>query len=185
MMRPADNETKIVRDMLNAMRDEQIAHPHPLVRNCESPIERLLAWGLVLDQSALSGDAWLVPPCPMEKLATYLGHWSMPLAITVGTNQCVVGDYRVDFLFYAKRAGHTDFWLAVECDGHDFHEKTKEQAQKDKSRDREVLALGVQTIRFTGSEIWMNPLRCADVVYGLISDYHTRIDNIGQERARA
>lgn len=44
--------------------------------------------------------------------------------------------------------------LAVECDGHDFHEKTKEQARRDKSRDRILISHGIHTIRFTGSEIF-------------------------------
>lgn len=44
--------------------------------------------------------------------------------------------------------------LAIECDGHDFHEKTKEQARRDKSRDRLLMANGIHTIRFTGSEVF-------------------------------
>lgn len=50
--------------------------------------------------------------------------------------------------------------LAVECDGHDFHERTKEQARRDKGRDRKLVAAGVQVVRFTGSEIFADPLRC-------------------------
>ena len=45
--------------------------------------------------------------------------------------------------------------IAVECDGHEFHEKTKQQAARDKARDRD---------RFTGSEIWKDPGACADEV---------------------
>ena len=52
-------------------------------------------------------------------------------------------------------------WLAIECDGHDFHERTKEQAERDRSRDRWMIANGVQVIRFTGREIWRDPEECA------------------------
>ena len=45
------------------------------------------------------------------------------------------------------------FSIVVELDGHDFHEKTKEQAQKDKDRDRSLTRAGYKIMRFTGSEI--------------------------------
>jgi very-short-patch-repair endonuclease len=67
--------------------------------------------------------------------------------------------YRADLyldLFDANRPG-----IVVECDGHDFHEKTKAQAAKDKSRDRAFQAEGYAIIHFTGSEIWNRPYNCA------------------------
>ncbi len=54
--------------------------------------------------------------------------------------------------------------LVVECDGHAFHEKTPEQARRDKSRDRELLIKGYPVMRFTGSEIYQRPLHCAEQV---------------------
>ena len=67
--------------------------------------------------------------------------------------QARVGRYRVDVLIADK--------LVIELDGHDFHEKTKEQAKRDKGRDRTLLAQGYTTIRFTGSEVWADPFSCA------------------------
>ncbi len=52
-------------------------------------------------------------------------------------------------------------YLLVECDGHDFHEKTKEQAALDKGKDRQASIDGYSTFRFTGSEIWKDPIGCA------------------------
>lgn len=63
-----------------------------------------------------------------------------------------IGKYRVDVLFVRGERK-----LVVECDGHDFHERTKEQAATDKARDRALLAMGFAVMRFTGSEIWANP----------------------------
>jgi very-short-patch-repair endonuclease len=54
--------------------------------------------------------------------------------------------------------------VAIECDGHDFHEKTKEQARKDKRRDRVFLAEGLPVLRFTGSEIHRDPTAIAKEV---------------------
>ena len=74
--------------------------------------------------------------------------------------QCPVGKYKVDFgIRYPlyNRIGNYGF-LAVECDGHDFHEKTKEQAAHDKKRDRFITSQGWQVFRFTGSEIFKDPM---------------------------
>ena len=80
--------------------------------------------------------------------------------------QCEVAGYRVDFLLAAARAnGEPPFLLAVECDGHDFHEKTKKQAARDKKRDRQLNDVGVVVYRFTGSELWRDAGQCArDVI---------------------
>jgi hypothetical protein len=46
--------------------------------------------------------------------------------------------------------------LIVEIDGHNFHEKTKEQAQNDKSRDRVLKKYGYEVIHYTGSEVYQD-----------------------------
>lgn len=80
--------------------------------------------------------------------------------------QYVVGDYRVDFCVPELR-------LAIEVDGHDFHERTKEQAAADKQRDRALAMAGYRVIRFTGSEIYADPndavVECMDVAISLNS----------------
>jgi hypothetical protein len=76
---------------------------------------------------------------------------------------------RVDFFVHAfgdwAREGgpRPPCWrrLIIECDGHDFHERTKEQAAKDRSRDRAATIAGIDVLRFTGSEIWRDPWECA------------------------
>lgn len=47
--------------------------------------------------------------------------------------------------------------IAVELDGHDFHERTKQQASRDKKRDRSLLSKGWSVIRFTGSDVIKSP----------------------------
>jgi very-short-patch-repair endonuclease len=39
-------------------------------------------------------------------------------------------------------------------------ERNKEQAAKDKSRDRELAGMGIQVMRFTGSEIHRDAAKC-------------------------
>lgn len=50
--------------------------------------------------------------------------------------------------------------IAIELDGHDFHERTKEQARRDKSRDRNFTNQGWKVLRFTGSEVYADPELC-------------------------
>ncbi|MBV2144218.1 DUF559 domain-containing protein [Falsochrobactrum sp. TDYN1] len=91
--------------------------------------------------------------------------------------QVQIGNYRVDFVLSAwtsgyvysahKRSTTEPYWrkLVIECDGHEYHERTKEQASKDRSRDRDLTNLGFDVFRFTGSELWRDPWECADQLY--------------------
>src|SRR5688572_19962442 len=72
---------------------------------------------------------------------------------------------RLDFGLVNKKTGQ--IILAIECDGHDYHERTKEQARRDRSRDRKLLAAGINTVRFTGSEIYRDAGKCAREVWAL------------------
>ncbi len=66
-------------------------------------------------------------------------------------------NYRVDF--YLEALG---VCVIVECDGHDYHERTKAQATRDKKRDREFFKHGMVVLRFTGREIHNNAEACAN-----------------------
>jgi hypothetical protein len=65
--------------------------------------------------------------------------------------------YQVDIL--AAVVGETR--VVVECDGHDWHERTKQQASYDRARDRALLRIGLPTLRFTGSDIHRDANQCA------------------------
>lgn len=62
--------------------------------------------------------------------------------------------------------------IFIECDGHDFHERTKQQAARDRRRDREVQQTGRPILRFTGSEIYADPVGCAGEVFDILGDLH-------------
>jgi hypothetical protein len=72
--------------------------------------------------------------------------------------------YRLDFVIEIN----SKYLLAIECDGHDFHDRTKQQAAYDRSRDRELLKIGIVTARFTGSEIHHSPSRCASDIWQIV-----------------
>lgn len=129
-------------------------------RRCPSRFSFHPAIGETLDgirrRAGLDGDPFALSPCP--------GRW------LAAAPQVVIGSFRVDFLILSRSGLDGVTGLAIECDGHEFHEKTKEQAARDKARDRELSALGHRVVRFTGSEIWRDPFRCADDVFDLT--YH-------------
>jgi very-short-patch-repair endonuclease len=74
--------------------------------------------------------------------------------------QAPVDRFRIDFVVEVFDG---EEWqkLAVECDGHDFHEKTRKQAARDKARDRVISMSDHAMFRFTGSEIYADPMKCA------------------------
>ena len=85
------------------------------------------------------------------------------------TPQAKIGRYRADFFIeyrltekmdWFSRPPKTDVKVVVECDGHDFHERTKRQAAHDRKRDRVMQEMGYLVYRFTGAEIYADPFRC-------------------------
>ena len=70
-------------------------------------------------------------------------------------------EFRIDFLV-KNPSGNVQ--LAIELDGHEFHEKTREQATRDRKRERQITAQGFTVLRFTGYEIVRDVGRCVDEV---------------------
>lgn len=121
---------------------------------CESPIEEIFLAAFSDPEFAFSWESSFIYNHPDSDgcLPNRIGTTEYgPLAI-----QHKIGKYRVDFAMTPAPSK----WLAIELDGHDFHERTKEQAQRDKSRDREIQAAGWHVVRFTGSEVWKSPTKC-------------------------
>jgi very-short-patch-repair endonuclease len=152
--------------------DYQLSELQP---KCENPIERLLTEALCMmftknhlcDGGHFIGDSdWMIGP-PQR-------YAEVDLKKRVGeTNfidtQVEVGKYRADIIVWRWEHMASETWLKtppviIECDGHDFHERTKEQAQRDKLRDRELQQEGYCVLRFTGSEIWRDAWACAQQV---------------------
>ena len=73
--------------------------------------------------------------------------------------------YQVDFLItiYSPENDYKKS-LIIECDGHDFHEKTKQQIAADKKRERHLQSLGYHIFRFSGSEITKDTMHCAEEI---------------------
>ena len=122
--------------------------------DCESPIEQLLS--LYLANLRMSFND-LNPFIEVSQ---------------IGNNQnitCKNGKkYRLDFYFIVKYKNQETKYYGIECDGYEFHQKTKKQVQYDNQRQRDLQNEGIEIIRFSGSEIWKNPIKCAIEVKNII-----------------
>lgn len=70
--------------------------------------------------------------------------------------QHAVGKYRVDIAVLNAATK-----LAIEVDGHDWHERTREQACSEKARERALQDAGWLVRRYAGTEVWRDSIRCA------------------------
>jgi very-short-patch-repair endonuclease len=68
--------------------------------------------------------------------------------------------------------------VVIECDGHEFHERTKEQAARDRGKDRELQRIGLNVFRYTGSEIWADAFKCAEQVLEYL---HSNLEVLGKK----
>ncbi|WP_277969291.1 endonuclease domain-containing protein [Sphingomonas echinoides] len=125
---------------------------------CESPIEKLFLAQMLHPETLAETESRLHIMCVKGGLVAYAVPPPIPGVYVYP--QITIGRYRVDFLLqYVDFNGVSQ--LIVEVDGHDFHERTKEQAQRDKARDRALVSQGYRVLRFTGSEVFADPLSVA------------------------
>jgi very-short-patch-repair endonuclease len=141
----------------------------------DSPIEQLFAAALMTvaewQSRSVSWVQQFGPDYPLEEAKHGVAMMGMPSTTAFIEKQVQVAGWRVDFLIHYPLLGAPDVdgWpvlgkLIVECDGHAYHERTKEQAARDRQRDRVAQHQGLPVFRFTGSEIWNDPVGCADEV---------------------
>jgi very-short-patch-repair endonuclease len=133
---------------------------------CESPIEALMLAGLM----------WIGDDLP-KRVEDY------PAVIGIGEAyilpQRQIGPDRVDLTVAGGyHDGEGGVRIAVECDGHDFHDRTPAQAARDKARDRRLAAAGWTVMRFTGREIVASPSACAWQVRDVFAASRARQDRL-------
>lgn len=126
--------------------------------DCESPIEQLLA--MEMFEHGIETICLYNPF--IEVIAIDKQH-----EINVENKK-----YRVDFFipveYYKKTKDgfevqkHVNF--IVEADGHEFHQKTKEQVERDNERNRTLQRNGYEVIHFSGTEIYHKTHQCVSEI---------------------
>lgn len=148
-----------------------------LIADCESPIESLFLATMLAGNCGVWEPAILADWAALRELEESLSGCSDRKSRNRKSRrlteyctgaacitQCVVRlkkTYRIDFAFFDVTRQRR---YAVELDGHDFHERTKEQAERDRSRDRALTAAGWTCLRFTGREVNRDPDVCLEQV---------------------
>lgn len=133
-----------------------------ITEGCESPIEERLALAIdVWFGLAMGAQAYFF----FDKSYEWSESAEVRFAPVSVFKQAKVGPYRVDLLLGLKGGDGPAQFIAVECDGHQFHERTKEQAAHDRARDRWMTTNNLKVLRFTGSEIFRDPLNCAGQIF--------------------
>lgn len=134
--------------------------------SCQSPIEQ--AFGAALE-TVIGGALDAYGARTKDGLIGAIPGWKAVIGCQINFGWC-----RADFALLslahhsfiemgwadaAKRVAQNV--MIVELDGHNFHERTKAQAARDRSRDRRMIEVGWLPIRFTGSEIYRDATGCA------------------------
>lgn len=127
-----------------------VAYDFERYSQCESPIEVIFAYyyDRCLAESGKNEETFYMTPQE---------------TITTDNNK----NYRVDFFLECYFYKDTEEYysnLIIECDGHEFHEKTKQQVKKRNERDYDLKLSGYDVIHFSGSEIYNEPEKCVEKV---------------------
>jgi hypothetical protein len=106
-----------------------------------SPIE--LIFGMdIFDRLYLLGRCWVYSDSEYRKLVSSLNEEDRCRSFALVSNFLIrreIGE--VDFAVFLPDLSPTQPLAVVECDGHEFHERTVEQASWDKRRDRMIQSL--------------------------------------------
>ena len=145
--------------LMGAVRERTAVYRYLMARS-QSPIENIMAAILAF---VIDGYECLRTPDLVSD-----GHF------TTVTAQASIDKYTVDFLLVVEYHGYREF-LIIECDGHDYHERTKAQATHDKQRDRALTRQGYTILRFTGSELYRDPDKCDQDIEGMLFSLVNRV----------
>lgn len=155
-----DNKDYCVVDCVNGKkinRIESCSDDFRIFQECESPIEIIMLMALEI--------------CECKRNIWDRYHYGIIISTQI---EYEIGDskYRSDITIYVDDVFNTtnknDFEIIIECDGHDFHEKTKEQVIKNNQRDYDFKCAGIEVFHFSGSEIYNKPTECADKIFDYI-----------------
>jgi very-short-patch-repair endonuclease len=123
------------------------------IDRCESFIERRFAVALLFSEQFTFVPAEGVGVVGEDRHGIVLGQ------------QVPVAGYRLDF---AMKRGEGEARIAIELDGHAYHDASPDTAERDRVRDRVLTAMGWRVIRFTGREVVRDAMTCARTAHELM-----------------
>lgn len=160
----ASAAVRVVQSLTASFEQACLSYYEELAQVCESPIEAMLGLAFLVSQRLydLGGEHEVYQLCrpadyallEKRRLQSYL------------VPQFRWQEYRIDWMI--DDALLRPQMIFVECDGHNFHNITPEQAQRDRARDRAIQAAGVPILRFTGAEIYRDAGQCANAIFDFV-----------------
>ncbi len=72
-----------------------------------------------------------------------------------------IADFYVEYDEWVNVFLRKDFKLIIECDGFEYHHLTKKQVNYDYERENNLKLNGYDVIRFSGTQIYNEPIECA------------------------
>lgn len=61
--------------------------------------------------------------------------------------------------------------IAIEVDGHEFHERSRDLVIRDNRRQTALSAQGWQVLRVSGSQLWREPIRTVDEIEAVLLQF--------------
>lgn len=121
--------------------------PFMFIGMCESPVEEIFLVAFSVISILRTGGC--IPIHPQECVDTPNGKAYYP-----------------DFTLRSKDERTL---IAIEIDGHEFHEKTKEQVEYRNKRDMQLKMAGYEILRFSGTEINKDVFGCVDSIFDYLN----------------
>ena len=118
--------------------------------SCNSPIEKILFLAFRLVEVIRRNEL-----CDKSEAISILPQ----MEIDTGNKK-----YYVD-LYFVIESWLENVGVVVECDGHEFHHKTKKQVEHDNEREYEIKKCGYDILRISGSQIYNDPFKCANDIF--------------------
>lgn len=132
---------------------------------CDSPIEQIFLFTMELYMCTHNVHFEIYPQYEIQTIKRkYIADFLISF-----------GDYYIATGYYPEN----NVEIIVECDGHEFHEKTKEQVRKNNERDLALKKAGYDVIHFSGSQIYNDYAKCVTEV---AEYFETKIGKVKKRR---
>lgn len=120
------------------------------VQYCNSPIEIILSIALNI---ITEGKLYFEPQVEIQT-----------------KNKKYIVDFYIESDSCINKFIKKDFKLIIECDGYNFHQKTKKQVDYDNQREYDLKMEKYEILRFSGSKIYNEPIKCAEEILEYIRE---------------
>lgn len=144
---PQDEMSGRLGDVWKIVSNKTVFRKLTPISNCESPIEKMLCLCLLEQIESLRKKHNILFDTQFE-IEIESKHFRLDFYIEISSKTWYPSTHKI----------------IIECDGHEFHEKTKSQAKRDKERDRIFTRNGYHILRYTGQEITIDPFGCSNEI---------------------